>query len=378
MACLCPISIPDKIAREYGFKGATMVVPCGHCVECARQRRNDWFVRIWTVYNKCVSDHLPVWFFTATIDPRIWPDMNLKNPDISGLVTPFVRSWNERFRYLNGGVMPLRFMCSEFGSCDRDYIDKNGVVRVTTGALHFHGLIFGYIPVRKLKSGFMLTHGHVDFNLIRGPQAIRYTVKYATKDYSVEDPRLRARVFCSPGIGDPSFYFGDSMPTPYVLINGFHYRTPRYFIEKQLIRFYGRDRFFLPDGHSLLVHKNFEVRLSQFNMIQDCLYNNPFGSVNLDFLSKNAAPFFRRPASYEEVLHLAKLHKTGFSHPTLVQHRRFHSNIAYRDLLSHDDLFHPDIPYIATLDNNSNSFHLNFFDYERSKTVVPLSLDFAP
>lgn len=374
MACLCPISIPDKIACEYGFKGANITVPCGHCAECARSRRNDWFVRIWSTYNRCVAEHIPVWFITISIDPHLWPNMTIDSPGIGDRVTPFIRSWNERLRYLNGGKMPLRFVCSEFGSKGREYIDDRGVARVTIGALHFHGLLFGDLDVYYIRDGLCQTHGWTKFELIKSPKAVRYIVKYSTKDYSIDDPSLRARTFCSPGIGDSSFYFGDSPATPTVLINGYHYRTPRYFVEKQWIRLYGKQNFLDSKGHSAIVIKNFHDRLENYK--RQCEFLSKFTesgdpSVRDYYLSRLP---MSNVASLDRVKVLCSLGLTGPSHPLLRQCARRRNYASFVSTIEADcSFFEREGLFSKFLHvNQSNLLH-----YEGFKTLFSLPQDIS-
>lgn len=355
--CVAPISVPDKCLTPYGIKGQSMVVPCGHCVECAKRKRNDWFVRIWTTYQEYRRKHLPVWFVTITIDPKLWPNLNVKNPDVSTRVSPFIRSWNERLRYLNGGKMPLRFLCSEFGHDGKVYKTKDGRTRVAIGALHFHGVLFGKLDVSRISHGLKQTHGTTDFDLIRGPRGIRYVVKYATKDYSIADPRLRARVFCSPGIGDPSFYFGDDLPTRFVLVNGFHYATPRYFLEKQYKRFYGsayKDQFGVP---RIVIENRKRHLLSYFKLRS---FVGSLGSCSpclRDLLLRKLYGGLTPCKTLEQVTTLAQSFLVGALHPVLAASRRNHLDSAWRNLISFDSRI------------------LNKDFREKHQTFVPLPVD---
>ncbi|QXN75237.1 replication initiator protein [Microvirus mar48] len=384
MNCLAPISIPDKVAARYGYHGRYIKVPCGHCAQCARDRRNDWYVRLNSVYRRHVERHIPVWFVTVTINQNLWPGYLVSSPGVEDRVTGFVRSWCERFRYLNDGKMPLRFLCCEFGSENRPYIDDYGNTRISTGALHFHGFIFGFINWSKVAKGLEETHGWVDYSRVRGPQCIRYTVKYATKDFSEENPKRRSRVFCSPGLGDPSFYFGESIPTPVILIGAFHYRTPRYLIEKQWIWLYSKSHFddwrsrislrnsrlALTDvfGRFFLVNENAKKRILLYNQ-QDAFYASnrdklydPNLSVRSYWLEKLLQSL--NVSSFDDVKTLYNLGLTGLSHPLF--RREYLQNMYYH---IHDDIL-PNEQFF-----NFNPY-LFFTDYERYKNFFSLSGDF--
>lgn len=368
MACICPITIPDKFLASQGLKGAKITVPCGHCVGCAHDRINDWYVRLHTVYKEYESKGEPVWFFTASIDPNLWPNMTKSSFGVKDRITPFVRSWNERLRYLNGGKMPLRFMCSEFGSEGREYVAQNGQHKITTGALHFHGLLFGYLPLRTIKDGFEQTHGWIDIQRVRSEASVRYIVKYATKDYSERDVLLRARTFCSPGIGDSSFYFGDGAPTRTVLINGFHYRSPRYLIDQQWIKLYGgRQNYFDEFRHSRLVWLNGIKRLESGSTAQKAFEDAVSGGYYDWYLSQYLSKHKPEP-TVEYVQKLCDLRRVGPGHPILRQRELNDSYRSWCSALSLDRSFDVSpTPYI-------NQFNLTV--YERCKTQLSLSFDF--
>lgn len=371
MSCLCPVSIPDKVLSDFGYKGREILVPCGHCIGCARDKINDWFVRLYTVYQDHVSKNLPVWFVTVTVDQKLWPGMTKSSPGVKDKVTPWIRSWNERLRYLNDGVMPLRFLCSEFGSEGEKYYDKNGVLRITTGALHFHGFLFGYLPLKRISKGLAETHGHVDFDRVRSAACIRYAVKYATKDYSVSDPLLRSRTFCSPGLGDPSFYFGSSAPTSHVMINGFHYRCPRYLVEKQWINIYGRKNFFDADGRSRLVIDNAISRIERLLSMNDLmdLYVSS-DSLTRSWYKSQFEKLQYDPYDYSKLEKLLSLNRIGPGHPALRFRQKIRDEFSSRDLLLSDHSFVEHIPF-QTFINQFNSFN-----YEGDQAFISLSFDF--
>lgn len=362
MPCLCPISIPDKVLSDFGVKGQSILVPCGHCVGCAHDKINDWFVRLYTVYQDYVSRKEPVWFVTVTIDPKLWPGMTKDTYGVRDKITPWIRSWNERLRYLNNDKMPLRFLCSEFGSLGETYRDCHGVVRITTGALHFHGFLFGYLPIKRIQEGLRQTHGHVDFDRVRSAACIRYAVKYATKDYSISDPLLRARTFCSPGLGDPAFYFGNSAPTNFVMINGFHYRCPRYLIEKQWKDLYGKENFFDSTGRSRLVISNALDRIEQLRRLNDQL--DDYVSRGSEFWSWYCWQVQKNqynPYDYSKLDRLLALNRVGPGHPVL-RYREKQANFRlYQSALESDRTFVNYSPFVSFQNQFNDEGHQTFF-----------------
>lgn len=368
MACICPISIPDKVLSRFGYKGYSLTVPCGHCVGCARDKINDWFVRLYSVYSDYVKRGEPVWFVTVTIDPKLWPNMIKDSSGVGDRITPWMRSWNERLRYLNGGKMPLRFLCSEFGSLGEHYVDSHGVTRITTGALHFHGFLFGYLPIKDIQAGLALTHGHVDFERVRSSSCIRYAVKYATKDYSISDPLLRARTFCSPGLGDPSFYFGDSAPTPFVLINGFHYRCPRYLLDKQLLSLYTKDCFYNAFGRSMVVVENAIHRIQDIERsYKEVHFVKVLGASYMAWYLSKGSLRPRPDYSLQAVYNLLDLRRVGCGHPVLRHEQKVLSDNLFRSVIEEDRSFVNSVSPPVFI----NQF--NLFDHEGHKTFLPLS-----
>ena len=65
--------------RPWDYFTQRIMVPCGHCEECLRQQRNDWYVRLEreTKYQK--SLHRNSVFVTITIAPEYY-DSALLNP----------------------------------------------------------------------------------------------------------------------------------------------------------------------------------------------------------------------------------------------------------------------------------------------------------
>lgn len=201
---------PWDVARQW------LMVPCGHCEDCLRRQRNDWFVRLERELARCKAESRQAIFITITIAPKYYNE---------ALLDParFIRRWNERVRHRIGHSFKHAFF-QEFG------------VHPETGSeprLHFHGFLFGtdvlYNTLRSAVSdlGFVwLAKANV--------KRARYTVKYVTKQikfdpasvagktvnvYGNEIPlstllqhKRYTRKFISAGVGD---YLG-IMPRPSV------------------------------------------------------------------------------------------------------------------------------------------------------------------
>ena len=152
------------------------VVPCGKCVECLSQKRNDWSVRLYYEMQKYST---PPAFITLTYDDDHLPTM----VDVdTGELVPVVskRDLQLFFKRLRKRVPGIRyFFCSEYGP--------------TTNRPHYHGIIFNlpqkyfslYLrcctdDLNKLisdcwKNGFTSSY-------LAKPAAIHYCTKYCLTD----------------------------------------------------------------------------------------------------------------------------------------------------------------------------------------------------
>ena len=207
-----------------------LLVPCGHCEECLKALRNDWYVRIRQELARSRAEHCEAWFVTITIAPRYYKAA-LNDP------TAFMRKWFERIRHVTGRTIKHVFF-QEFGT------------NPSTGTeprLHFHGFLFDprmtYNSFRRIVSQF----GFV-WLCQATPKRARYAVKYVVKqldtsNYDLPDKlrlqlsdRKYARKFVSPGVGD----FLGTQPRPSLATSlwtfdahrkagGYRYRIPRYY-----------------------------------------------------------------------------------------------------------------------------------------------------
>ena len=107
---------PWDVARQW------IMVPCGHCEDCLRRQRNDWFVRLERELARCKAESRQAIFITITISPKYYKDALL---DPSG----FIRRWNERVRHRIGHSFKHAFF-QEFGTHPETGSEPR---------LHFHG-----------------------------------------------------------------------------------------------------------------------------------------------------------------------------------------------------------------------------------------------
>lgn len=199
---------PWDVSRQW------IMVPCGHCDDCLRRMRNDWFVRIERELARCKAESRQAVFITITISPRYY-DEALLDP------ARFIRRWNERIRHRIGHSFKHCFF-QEFG-----FHPEAG----SEPRLHFHGFLFGtdvlYSEIRRAVSdlGFVWLS---KATLKRARYAVKYVVKQikydpasvAGKTVKIEgndvplsallQNRRYSRKFVSAGLGD---YLG-IMPRP--------------------------------------------------------------------------------------------------------------------------------------------------------------------
>lgn len=350
MPCLSPISIPDRGLAKFHVR-SEILVPCGHCRECQRERVNSWFVRLYSYYMVRKRFNLPTYFVTVTIDPTLWPNLTKDKVKEKSEISHFIRTFNERVRYVNGRSL-TRFYVAEFGSLGTLYKDVYGHLRESTGALHFHGFIFDDVNLYELREKLRETHGYLWFTRLTDARLIRYAVKYIFKDLVHDDVVLRPRIFCSPGLANSDFYFHGQPPTTHVLINGYHYRTPRYFFDK----YFTKVGFSSPDGYSRI------LTLNRLRRYLSAVYSPA------EFQKIDITP----PPTLDLLQRMSDSGLVSPYHPELVALRR-RSNDSLRNIgPSIEDVWSiPD--FVNDVLNFNLNFKLNY--YERAQTLFSLPCD---
>lgn len=177
--CVNPREVPVKGVMSAFKSSKTMLVPCGHCIECKKKYQNDWFVRL--------SHESEDWstgvFFTLTYsDTNVPHTVDTTTGELFNSVSKEdVVLWFKRFRERYEKVYGNRFsgkyfITSEYGP--------------RTLRPHYHGIIFG-IRVQDFKTlaledwedRFGFTKSRALFT--QDPKArftaLRYTVKYCAK-----------------------------------------------------------------------------------------------------------------------------------------------------------------------------------------------------
>lgn len=200
------------------------IVPCGKCLACLSNKRNDWAFRL-TQEHKASKGAC---FVTLTYHPKYVPDY--------GLDKKHVQKYMKRLRKIYG--QKLRYFCvGEYGS--------------KHGRPHYHIILFNYDergtsgPITqawRIKSRITKKFealGIVDIRPLNEAR-IMYATKYIIqcgpdKNYSKNKPFM----LCSRAYGLGLNYLTDSMASwhrrlraNYTLVYGQRRRLPRYYKEK--------------------------------------------------------------------------------------------------------------------------------------------------
>lgn len=214
-------------------------VPCGKCSECLKSRRNDWYVR--------VRRQLELGNYKSVMWVRLsWDDAHI--PKTKEELSKSIHLFRDRIRKSLPNNKMDYFLITELG----EHAEH-------TKRLHIHGFLMfkrfvPYSVVRDLwhgiygrKNGFAWT---VDaFKGTYGENVafkrIAYCMKYVFKGMLQrfkEENDLTARIFCSLGMGQAhlssqSFRYRESadphrFPLSITFDGNFHFRYPRYWIEK--------------------------------------------------------------------------------------------------------------------------------------------------
>lgn len=167
---------PWDVARQW------LVVPCGHCEDCLRRLRNDWFVRIERelAYSKHIESES--FFITISIAPKYY-DRALADP------AWFVRTWFERVRQYTGCSIK-HVLFQEFGMDPQIGSEPR---------LHFHGFLFhADIMYNTLREAI----GDLGFIWIGKPtlKRARYVVKYVVKNILIDESYARDKFVTVAGV----------------------------------------------------------------------------------------------------------------------------------------------------------------------------------
>lgn len=126
---MCLHSLSVKTEDAFGVP-VNQSVPCGHCIECLKDKQNSWKIRL----TEEARDHLYVYFFTLTYNnqsvPYVYSDTGEKclYPRKSDIQLWIKRHRIKFERYFKRDIDFKYFICAEYGP--------------NTGRPHYHGVFF--------------------------------------------------------------------------------------------------------------------------------------------------------------------------------------------------------------------------------------------
>lgn len=181
--CLCPLTIPNKVINFHPhFDRLYNIVPCGHCAECLKNKRDDWYIRAYYEWLDCKNNGGISLFVTLTYNnfwiPQIQLGEHICNCFDKRDIQKFLDALRKVIKRKYQTDMPFRYLItSEYGG--------------NTHRPHYHLILFfngtfnemwlRYQIRRLWKYGF-IKYGKENRGIISDYRGIRYVVKYITKD----------------------------------------------------------------------------------------------------------------------------------------------------------------------------------------------------
>lgn len=152
---------------------------CGYCIECRRQKANQWLTRI----AEEQRGHKNALFVTLTISPENYEKIGQNTLSNNDIMTIAVRRWLERIRKETGKSVK-HWIVTELGG--------------EFGRVHLHGILWDTsreLIEKTWNYGFTYIGDYVN------ESTVNYIVKYMTKiDEKHKD--YIPKVLCSAGIGN--------------------------------------------------------------------------------------------------------------------------------------------------------------------------------
>lgn len=211
MNCIWPVRVYSVNPLVYP---EGLLVPCGKCIHCKIQKRNEWSLRVLHE-----SDyHEKKTFLTLTYsDDKVPENFSLRKEHLQGFIKRLRNYIDNKIRY---------FACGEYGS--------------NTERPHYHGILFGVDYWDQLYVKKAWNQGFISLGSVT-PKSIQYVVKYIDKQYNGEladvlyDQTGRERPFrlVSQGLGKQ--YAIDNkeqlQQMGYISVFGTKHSIPRYYLD---------------------------------------------------------------------------------------------------------------------------------------------------
>lgn len=206
------------------FRVKFVPVACGQCMECRKQKANEWRVRL----HEEIKVAKYMYFVTLTYSneelDKLCKEAGLKECNaIAGLS---IRRFLERVRKQTGKSIK-HWLITELG---QDHTER----------IHLHGLLFTEYPITNDWLSKMWKYGICDTGKYVNSRTINYIVKYVTK-IDEKHKTFVPQIFCSKGIGSNYIstlakqkhkYKGDNTRDYYTLPNGQKVQLPIYYRNK--------------------------------------------------------------------------------------------------------------------------------------------------
>lgn len=213
-----------------------IIVPCGRCLACLSNKRNDWTFRLTEEYKASKS----AVFVTLTYDRKHLPadhSVNRRDPQL------FMKRLRKR-----DGTNGIRFyLTAEYGT--------------QGGRPHYHALLFN-CNEGDIRSAWQLGSVHIGTVTLA---SVAYCTKYIVQPESSPPNQTRPFALMSRAYGIGAHYLSDDMVTwhrsgdkNYSIVNGAKVRLPRYYRQKIWITDLQRDRVSLKSKRFALDQKRKE------------------------------------------------------------------------------------------------------------------------
>lgn len=228
--CVSPVYLPDE--REH--------VPCGVCLFCLQNKRQDWQFRLENEMKYAESAH----FITLTYDEEHLPLMvdtetgefepTLRKKDTQDFMKRLRKNNLNRFIKVQKKIFATRKEANEEMAPIRYY--TVGEYGGKGGRPHYHSIMFNLQPRMEDKLLEIWQKGHVDVGTVT-PQSVAYVCGYSINKFYHKGITAKpfATMSTKPALGyryldNKKFHVQNE--TNKVRINGRLQRLPRYYKEK--------------------------------------------------------------------------------------------------------------------------------------------------
>ncbi len=158
-------------------------IGCGRCIECRKQKAQEWKVRLNEEIRANVNAHFVTFTFSEESLRKLCEELKTEDADIISTIAirRFTERWRKKFK-----KAPKHFLINELG-------------HTNTERLHFHGLLW-YENVSRETIEQIWQYGIIWIGEYVNEKTINYIVKYVTK-LDTEHKNFQQRIFVSRGIG---------------------------------------------------------------------------------------------------------------------------------------------------------------------------------